>query len=657
LTTGEASMCGIAGVLLREGAGSEAHLTEIARRMSDELVHRGPDDAGTWVDAECGIGLGFRRLAILDITPAGHQPMMSVCGRYVVIFNGEIYNHHELRRDVGEIQFRGHSDTEVMLAAFTKWGVPESTRRFNGMFSFAVWDRSERCLTLARDRMGEKPLYYSMAGGDFLFGSELKALRAAPGFRASIDRDALTLFFRHGYIPAPYTIHSGVAKLPPGTLLEVRASSCGTPQPYWSAFEAVRNGLSQPFAGSEQEAIDALDERLNRAVAMRLEADVPLGAFLSGGIDSSLVVALMQAHSVFPVRTFTIGFAETEFDEAPAARSVAKHLGTEHTELYVTSHEAQDVIPQLPTVYDEPFADSSQIPTLLVARLTRSKVTVGLSGDGGDEIFGGYPRYLLLDQLWARQERIPKPLRRMLAASLEALPKPYWDRLLSSVRAILPRGLQRDHPGESIHRLAYGLRGRTADQLYLALLSLWLEPNLLVLRGQEPPTALTSPLDRVDSPCPSARAMFKDSISYLPDDILAKVDRAAMAVSLETRAPLLDHTLYEFAWSLKRSQLIRDGIGKFALRQVLHRYVPAGLVDRPKMGFGVPIGLWLRQALRPWAEELLDVRTIRSQGLLDPVTVRKLWETHLTGKGDASSRLWAVLMLQSWMETQREPSG
>jgi asparagine synthase (glutamine-hydrolysing) len=645
-------MCGIAGILDARAERDSASLSRIAGRMSECLVHRGPDDAGVWADASEGVGLGFRRLAILDLSSAGHQPMLSADSRYVVVFNGEIYNHRSLRRELHGYPFRGHSDTEVMLAAFSRWGVCDATRRFNGMFAFAVWDRQRKSLTLGRDRLGEKPLYYGAVGKDFVFASELKALRSFPGFIGQIDRDALRLYVRHGYIPSPYSIYRGIAKLPPGTLLEVQARSESQPRPYWSAREAAVAGIRQPFDGTEDELLEALHTRLREAVGLRLEADVPLGAFLSGGIDSSLVVALMQANSSSPVRTFTIGFTESDYDEAPRAKAVASHLGTAHTEMYVTPSEAQDVIPRIPAMYDEPFADSSQIPTFLVSQLARSQVTVSLSGDGGDEMFAGYSRYLLLDQLWTRLQRVPRPARRALARCLEGVSPPAWDALFQRIGGVLPRQFRQSHPGEKIHKLAGGLRRDSASEVYLHLVSQWDQPEALVIGGTEPVTALGSADPVLDAQRPSTRAMYIDSITYLPDDILTKVDRAGMAVSLETRMPLLDHTLYEFAWTIPPSLRIRDDAGKYLLRRVLHQYVPRALVDRPKMGFGIPVGGWLRSSLRDWAEDLLDERCLRDQGLLQVGLVRQTWRRHLSSEVDAGYRLWTVLMLQAWLRQQ-----
>lgn len=642
-------MCGIAGLVDLGAEHDEGWLLATAGAMASTLRHRGPDDAGTWADPSAGVALGFRRLAIIDLSPAGHQPMASADGRYVVVFNGEIYNHHQLKAELTGIPFRGRSDTEVMLGAFMRWGVAEATRRFNGMFAFAVWDRQRRTLTLGRDRFGEKPLYYGTVAGRVLFGSELKALRAVPGPTPDLDRDALALFLRHGYIPAPHSIYQGIAKLAPAHLVEIGADGIGIPTPYWSAREAAEAGLADPLAGGEGDLVDELEELLGDAVALRMEADVPLGAFLSGGIDSSLVVALMQRRAREPVRTFTIGFAEEGYDEAPHAKAVAGHLGTDHTELYVSPEEARAVIPTLPTTYDEPFSDSSQIPTALVSALARDHVTVSLSGDGGDELFGGYSRYLLLAELWGKLERLPLPLRATVARAVQAVPARRWDAVFRAARPALPRRARQSHPGDKLHKLAASAARSRPEDVYLGLVSLWHDPGAMVIGGSEPVTPITDPAATLASGDPTAQAMYLDTVTYLPDDILAKVDRASMSVSLEARVPLLDHRVFELAWRLPPGLRVVGGDGKHLLRRVLARHVPTELFDRPKMGFGVPIGVWLRGPLRAWAEDLLDEGRLRRQGILDPAPVRAAWHAHLAGTADEKYRLWAVLSLQAWL--------
>lgn len=628
--------------------------------MADVLHHRGPDDAGTFEDPSAGLVLAFRRLAIIDLSVAGHQPMTSACGRYVIVYNGEIYNHKELRTELEpHLAFRGHSDTEVILGGFTRWGIRATVERLNGMFGFALWDLETRTLTLGRDRFGEKPLYYGRVGGRFLFGSELKPLRTVEGFHAPLDRGALALFMRHGCIPAPHTVYEGVHKLAPGCLLEIRDGLPGDPIPYWSAVEQAEIGVRSTLTGSERELEEELHALLYEAVGMRMEADVPLGAFLSGGIDSSLVVALMQAQSASPVKTFSIGFSDADHNEAPFAKQVASHLGTDHTELYVTPADALCVVPLLPTVYDEPFADSSQVPTYLVSQLARRDVAVSLSGDGGDELFGGYSRYsryALLTDVWHRLQRIPLPVRRAGASVLAGVPTRQWDALFRAARPVLPARARVSRPGEKLHKLASGLAFDRPEDVYLQLMSQWRHPNQVVLGAVEPLTPLTN---GASTPLtdPGLRAMQLDAITYLPDDILVKVDRAAMAVSLETRVPLLDHRIYELAWRLPSDLRNRPGQGKYLLRKVLGRYVPGPMVDRPKMGFGVPIGDWLRGPLREWGEDLLSPATLRSQGLLDVDVVRSAWTDHVSGRSDRKYELWSVLMLQAWLAHQDVNAG
>ncbi|MCU0624976.1 MAG: asparagine synthase (glutamine-hydrolyzing) [Gemmatimonadaceae bacterium] len=652
-------MCGITGFLApaRDTSAEALHATVL--RMALAIAHRGPDGAGAWVDAEAGVALGHRRLAILDLSVEGHQPMASASGRWWIAFNGEIYNFAEVRQELerdGAIAWRGHSDTEIMLAAIERWGIDGALARFNGMFAFAAWDRAERALWLARDRAGEKPLYYGWHRGVLLFGSELKALRAHPRWQGTHDRGALALFLRHGYIPAPYSAYEGIAKLPPGARVRIDADAAPgmlpAPVAYWDPAAAVRHARATPFAGSAEDAVTALDTLLADAVRMRMVADVPLGAFLSGGIDSSVVVGLMQAQSARPVRTFSIGFHEAGYDEAQHAKAVARHLGTDHTELYVTSEEARDVIPRLPTMYDEPFGDSSQIPTFLVSALARRHVTVALSGDGGDELFGGYQRYFIGRDIWRRVAPFPRTLRRGVARGLTALTPAGWNAAAGAVRPLLPSRLRRPDFGAQVHKVADVIAAADGDAFYRGLVSQDERPDRLV-GASEPATWLTGrhalpPL--VDL---TERMMFLDLVTYLPDDILAKVDRASMAVSLEGRIPLLDHRVIEFAWSLPLAYKVREGQGKWVLRRVLDRYVPRTLLDRPKQGFGVPIDAWLRGPLRDWGETLLDAGRLRDQGLLDVAPVRAAWASHLGGV-PAHYWLWNVLMLQAWLDA--EPS-
>jgi asparagine synthase (glutamine-hydrolysing) len=625
--------------------------------MADQLVHRGPDDSGVWVDAEAGIALGFRRLAIVDLSPTGHQPMTSSSGRYVMVFNGEVYNFGELRKDLESRGhgFRGHSDTEVMLEAVSEWGLEAAVRKFVGMFAFALWDRRERVLHLVRDRLGIKPLYCGWQGKTFLFGSELKALRAHPDFDPEINRGVLTLYLRYGYIPQPYSIYQGIWKLPPGHILSLRAgaqTSSDLPGTalYWSLKEVFENGTTNPFRGSEGEAIEELDRLLRESVRLRMIADVPLGAFLSGGIDSSTVVALMQAQSNRPVKTFTIGFHEQEFNEAAHAKTVAAHLGTEHTELYVTPKEAMDVIPKLPTLYDEPFADSSQIPTYLVSAMTRRHVTVSLSGDGGDELFGGYQRYTNARQFWETVRWFPHFTRKALARFIRVCKPATYDRLIGGLGPLLPRLARPSSVGERMYRLADVMTVRNPEELYRHLVSYWKSPTEVVLNAKEAPTILTQPSDWARLADISQRMMFLDLATYLPDDILAKVDRASMGVSLEARMPILDHRVVEFAARIPISMKIRSGQGKWLLRQVLYRYVPRELVERPKMGFSVPIEDWLRGPLRDWAEGLLNQDRMQREGFFRSEPIRELWAEHLSGQRNWQGHLWNVLMFQAWQE-------
>ena len=651
-------MCGIVGFLDTSRRRGTEELRDIVLGMANRLHHRGPDDSGTWVEAAAGIALGHRRLSILDLSPLGHQPMHSASGRYVLSFNGEIYNFKALRgklEDLGH-SFRGHSDTEVMLACFSRWGVHQAVKHFTGMFAFALWDREARLLHLARDRFGEKPLYYGWMGRTFLFASELKALRAHPDFKADIDRDALALYFRYGYIPAPYSIYRGCSKVLPGTVLTMapEVGSSPTVIPYWSVRAVAEQGTAHPFTGTETEAVARLDELLRDAVKLQMEADVPLGAFLSGGVDSSTIVALMQAQSTEPVRTFSIGFHETAYDEAPYAKSVAQHLGTAHTELYVTPEEAMAVIPRIPTLYDEPIGDPSQIPTFLVSQLARRDVTVSLSGDAGDELFAGYNVYSWGLRVWSQIERIPRSLRALSARGLTMLSPSSWDSLIRVIEPILSKRLRQRHFGSKFKAIAGLLPAESAEALYRAILSHWEAPGSLVIGASEPPTPLTDRTQQGNLSSLLQCMMYIDAMMYLPDDILVKVDRAGMGVSLETRMPLLDHRVVEFAWQLPDSMKVRDGRGKWILRQLLSRYIPPALIDRPKMGFGVPVNAWLRGPLKEWAEALLDVKRLKDQGFLNPDPIRGKWGEHLSRKHDWNIPLWDALMFQAWLEHEQQ---
>ncbi|MBU9368340.1 asparagine synthase (glutamine-hydrolyzing) [Burkholderia multivorans] len=653
-------MCGIDGFLNSVAFDEETARGTLAR-MTASLAHRGPDAQGLWVDPAAGIALGHRRLAIVDLSVHGRQPMASACGRYVMVFNGEIYNHRELRAQLERVgrapAWRGHSDTEVLLAAFAAWGVDATLRRATGMFALALWNREARVLTLARDRIGEKPLYYGRIGDALVFASELKALRAYPGFDGEIDRDALCLYLRHSAVPAPHTIYRGIRKLPPGTWIQFEHAQ-DTPRirTYWALEHAIDAGHDEPFAGTAAEAVDRLDTVLRQAVARQMEADVPLGAFLSGGVDSSAIVALMQAQSAAPVDTFTIGFHEAGYDEAGYAKAVARHLGTRHTELYVTADHALDVVPKLPAIYDEPFSDASQIPTFLVAELTRRHVKVSLSGDGGDELFGGYTRYFLTPRLWRKLHRVPAAVRTRIAGALHALRPDHADQLAAVAQGAWGAGELRESPtriGDRLHKLGHVMTADSRIGLYRLLMSSVHHPERIALAGHEPPTPLDTASAWPAHLSFAEQAMAIDTLTYLPTDILTKVDRAAMAVSLETRMPFLDHHVVEFAWRLPASLRLPEGQSKALLRRLLDRYVPTELIDRPKQGFCAPIDHWLRGALRDWADALLQPSRLRDEGFFDAAAVERLWRQHQAGRMNWQHQLWTVLMFQAWLDAQR----
>ncbi|MCB2262498.1 MAG: asparagine synthase (glutamine-hydrolyzing) [Candidatus Thiosymbion ectosymbiont of Robbea hypermnestra] len=672
-------MCGIVGFFFRAATWADA-TERVAKHMAGALAHRGPDDAGCWIDEDAGIALAHRRLSILDPSPAGHQPMAAASGRFVLVFNGEIYNHAELRAELerqihgnqasGSLRggggrppaWHGHSDTETLLAACEQWGLEATLRRLVGMFAIALWDRTERRLHLARDRLGEKPLYYGWCRGGFVFASELKALRRFPGFDNPIDRDVLATYLRFVYVPEPWSIYRGIYKLEPGCRLTLaREGVAGRPAtpPYasmdapglslrrwWSLHRIAEARAAVPLR-DETAAVGALEARLRESIRLQSIADVPLGAFLSGGVDSSTIVALMQAEATTPIKTFTVGFENTAHDEAGYARAVARHLGTDHTEFRVTAREALDVIPRLPHIYDEPFADSSQIPTLLVCRQAQGHVTVILSGDAGDELFGGYNRYLWAKRIWTRLARIPWPARRALVRLILSQSVDRWDALGGRLK------IRANLLGDKAHKLSEALSGvRDFDDFYRNLVSEWKRPTTVVRGAREVSTLLSR---RNEWPLlhePEHRMMYLDAMTYLPADILCKLDRAAMAVSLETRVPFLDHRVVELAWRMPLAMKIRGGVGKRPLRRILYKYVPQELIERPKQGFGIPLAQWLRGPLRDWAEELLNEQRLEREGFLDPVSIRRCWREHLGRQRNRQHALWAVLMFQAWLAAQ-----
>jgi len=646
-------MCGLAGILAEPSRKVE-ELEDCARSMAGQLRHRGPDDSGLWVDAAAGVALGFRRLSIIDLSPFGHQPMLSPSGRFVIGYNGEIYNYRELRRELetAGVRFRGDSDTEVALAAFERWGIVGALRRFTGMFAFALWDRAEQNLTLARDRVGIKPLYYYHRPGLLTFGSELKALLSGPEFDSELDPDGLTAYLRYLYIPAPWSIFRRVRKLVPGCTLTIRppAASMPEPQPFWSLEEIAAKGSANIFRGSEEEAIDELERLLRDSIQPRLRADVPLGALLSGGVDSSTVVSIMQSCSSRPIKTFTIGFDQAAHDESVYAAKVARHLSTEHTELVVTGDDALATVPCLALTFDEPFADPSQIPTFLVCKLARREVTVALSGDGGDEVFAGYNRYLDGHVAIRRALATPLPVRRVIRAGIGVVPPSIWDDLQTWSASLSPGFRRYRLLGSRLYKMRELLGQHTAASMYRSLLSGWQNPERVVSRGREPETRLDAIMADHAAHALVERMMLADQATYLPDDLLAKVDRASMAFGLEVRVPLIDHRVIEYSWTLPRALKIRDRQGKWLLRQVLQRRVPRSLIERPKVGFSVPIDSWLRGALRPWAEDLLSPESLSRAALLQVAEIRRVWESFLRRNDNVGLALWAVLMLVAWRE-------
>lgn len=640
-------MCGITGWFTRV-AQAEREVQHTARHMCDIIAHRGPDDSAIWMDASGRVLLGHRRLSVLDLSAEGRQPMRSQSGRYSIVYNGEVYNHLSLRNEIGDRPWRGHSDTETILAAIERWGLEQAVSKFIGMFAFALWDREEEALWLVRDRLGIKPLYFGFWPGGLIFGSELGTFEAHPSFPCNVNRDAIHLLLRYNSIPAPFTIYDNAFKVEPGTALRFRAPHFEQMERkcYWSAADVALRGQADPFSGSPEAAVDQLDHLLRDAIGMRMLADVPLGAFLSGGIDSSTVVSLMQAQSSRPIRTFSIGFEEQSYDESRDAKAIAQHIGTDHSEMCVTPNDAMGVIQSLGGMFSEPFADPSQIPTFLVSKLARTSVTVALSGDGGDELFGGYNRHVWAPKMWKALAHVPQPMRAAAARSITRISPDSWDGWFARLRPVLPTAMIHTMPGYKLHKLANSVDAASPLDFYTRLASQWTNPAALVKGGTEPDiqTAGASSVHGF-----AAQMMLLDIVRYLPDDILTKVDRASMAVSLEARVPLLDHRVVEFAWKLPEHFKFRDAQSKWILRQVLGKYVPLEIMNRPKSGFGLPLAQWLRGPLRSWASDVLNPEKLSRDGFFNDKPIRLAWEQHIAGTHDWSHPLWTVLMFQTWL--------
>ena len=651
-------MCGINGFF------SFSHVDKAntaVSKMNKAIQHRGPDANNIWHDSCSNLFLGHCRLAIQDISSAGSQPMHSTCDRYVIVFNGEIYNHFELRKKLNNegisTNWRGHSDTETLLVAFSNWGIKKTLESLVGMFAIALWDRQEKLLTLARDRMGEKPLYWGWQGNNLYFSSELKALKANPYFQPTINRSSITLLLRHNCIPAPYSIYKGIQKLLPGhyiqfPLFNISRSKQTTSLSYWNFNSIVESGIQEPFKGSPSEAVDKLEQTLACSINEQMLSDVPLGAFLSGGIDSSTIVALMHNQSSTPIKTFTIGFENKGYNEAVHAKAVAKYLATDHTELYVQAEDALSVIPKLSSIYCEPFSDSSQIPTYLVSQLASQQVKVALSGDGGDELFGGYNRYLMAQNIWQQSRKFPKKARKLISYVLRTFPSKYWDAIFENLTPVLPKPLRIRTPSDKVYKLAEVLTTDNKYEYYQKLTSHWQQPNDIIIDGSEPSTLINTQSAWPETDSFQHSMMAMDAQTYMTDDILVKVDRAAMANSLETRVPMLDHRIIELAWQMPIDYKIRNGEGKWLLKQVLFRHIPKELIERPKMGFAIPLHDWLRTSLKDWAESLLDESVLRQQGYFEPAPIRKMWLEHLSGKYNHQNQLWDILMFQAWLENQ-----
>ena len=654
-------MCGIAGFVDFDARTDQTTATQTLNGMRHALRRRGPDDEGSWIDPHSGVGLAHTRLAVIDLSANGHQPMASSSGRYQITFNGEIYNYREIATTLSASGFspKGGSDTEVLLAALEQWGLEKTLQLLNGMFAFAIWDKKDNTLYLARDRMGEKPLYYGWLGREFVFASQLNALEAHPKWDKDICRNALSLFMRYAYIPAPHSIYKGIYKLPPACYLSIPAhnpnlrndfsafpdgsTEQNRPRKYWDLCSVANSGIANRDSESTKDYVDTFQNLLSKSVKSQMVADVPIGAFLSGGIDSSLIVALMQSHATQPIKTFTIGFDVNGFDEAPFARAVADHIGTEHIELYVSGNDTIDVVPSLADVYDEPHADPSDVPSILVSRLARQDVTVCVSGDGGDELFCGYNRYLHSDRIWRSISKYPAWLRKLAAQTITSVAPSTWD----TVSRIVPRSPPR--AGYKLHKLADSLHSKDVQDVYRRLISAWQEPSELVLSSSEPDSFFASENTLNGDMHFTDQMAYWDQVAYLPDDNLAKMDRASMSVGLESRAPLLDRDIVEFSWNLPFEMKISSGQSKRLMRDLLYRYVPRKLIERPKMGFSIPIGEWLRGPMMEWCEDTIHYDTLSHQGLLDPSLVHQLWREHKSGRVEGQNALWAVLMFQSWL--------
>ena len=650
-------MCGICGFVDLSNRYDQLNRHRIISEMTNTLIHRGPDDVGYWHDQGKGVSLGHRRLSIVDLSVHGSQPMLSNSGRYVIVFNGEIYNHLLLRKELirsgVNISWRGHSDTEILLACIDTWGIEKSIQKSSGMFAVAIFDNKENNLFLVRDRMGEKPLYYGFQNGVFLFASELKAINKHPDSMRDIDRNALALQFRYSYIPTPYSIYKGIKKLKAGSILRINLSKSNfkkeileEPKTYWSLEDVVINAQKNIYTGNSIEAIDDLNDLLGKSVRDQMVADVPLGAFLSGGIDSSLIVSLMQSQSSVPIDTFTIGFSEDDYNEAIFAKKIAKHLGTKHTELYVSSNDALSVVDKLPQIYDEPFSDSSQIPTYLISEMTKKNVSVSLSGDAGDELFGGYNRYLWTRKIWSRIKFMPISLRKFITYGMTSVSPSAWNKILKQI-------LDTPQPGDKMHKLSSILTSSSAEDCYLNLISHWNNSDNIVIGATDISVPVNNINDHLDFDSIEQKMMYLDAISYLPDDILTKIDRASMSVSLETRIPFLNHHVVEFANTLPLSMKIKNGESKWILRQLLDKYVPREFTERPKMGFGIPIDIWLRGPLRDWAESLLEESRLKKEGFLNYEPIRRKWVEHLSGRRNWQYHLWDILMFQAWLEKNK----